>query len=321
MTRKPYPGPPIARHFRLDEIDGTERSPLATLQQHIDNLSAVAKYALAALLIAGISFVDALSGPEIDLSLLYFMPVALLAWHANWSAAQLAALACGAAWLIADNFADAAYSATLIQYWNAAVRTAGFLIVGFVLAQLRGAAREEHRLARTDPLTGVANSRLFIEFATLECARQHRYYHPLSLAFLDCDNFKRVNDLYGHAAGDDLLRKIALTITRSLREVDIVARLGGDEFAILLPESDQKAAATVLRKLRNGLKTVGEQYNVTFSIGLVTYLRGADSVDQMLNAADKAMYEAKRAGKNTARHKVFGYDDTYGGEQGVLPGL
>jgi diguanylate cyclase (GGDEF)-like protein len=310
----------MARHFDMDATDGSERSWFDELRLRIDNLSAIAKYALAAVLIVIIGFIDVSTGPEIASSILYFLPVALLAWHTHWQATRIAVVTCGFVWLIADRAAGATYSSGGIQYWNFVVSTASFFVVGLTLSHLRTAAREEHRLARTDALTGVANSRMFIEFATLECARQHRYFHPLSLAFLDCDNFKRVNDLYGHAAGDELLRKIALTITRSLREVDIVARLGGDEFAILLPESDQKAAATVLRKLRNGLKTVGDQYNVTFSIGLVTYLRGADNVDQMLNAADKAMYEAKRAGKNTARHKVFGYDD-YGGEQGVLPGI
>jgi diguanylate cyclase (GGDEF)-like protein len=320
LNRKPYPGPPIARHFKMEAVDESERSLFSDLLRRIDHLSAIAKYALAALLIAMIGALDVVTGPEIASSILYFLPVALLAWHTHWPATRVAVLACGITWFVADQISGAVYSVPVIQWWNAAVHTASFLLVGWLLSELRSAAREEHRLARTDTLTGVANSRMFIEFATLECARQHRYFHPLSLAFLDCDNFKRVNDLYGHAAGDELLRKIALTITRSLREVDIVARLGGDEFAILLPESDQKAASTVLRKLRNGLKTVGEQYNVTFSIGLVTYLRGADSVDQMLNAADKAMYEAKRAGKNTARHKVFGYND-YNGEQGVLPGI
>jgi diguanylate cyclase (GGDEF)-like protein len=319
LDRKPYPGPPFARHFRVDQADGPEQSLLVRLLFYVDNLGTTTCYAIAAMMILVITVIDIATGPEIALSILYLAPVGMVAWHTTWTAARVTVLTSGLAWLIADIAAGATYSVAGIQYWNAGVRTTSFFIVAFILSQLRTASREEHRLARTDPLTGAANSRLFIEFLTLECARQRRYHHPLSVAFLDCDNFKRVNDLYGHAVGDELLRKIAVAISQSLREVDVVARLGGDEFGILLPESDQKAASTVLRKLRNGLKSVGEQYNVTFSVGVVTYLRPAETVDQMLHAADKAMYEAKRAGKNTSRHKVYGRDDDADREQGVLP--
>lgn len=319
MDRKPYPGPPFARHFRVDESDEVAESPLVRVLGGIDKLQPWKCQALAGVLIVAITLIDAITGPEIEFSIFYMLPVGMLAWHTSWLSARVAVLTSGLAWLVADIAAGAQYSFPGIQYWNAAVRTMSFFVVAFILAQLRKASREEHRLARTDPLTGAANSRMFIEFATLECARQRRYHHPLSLAFLDCDNFKRVNDLYGHGVGDELLRKIAVAISQSLREVDVVARLGGDEFGILLPESDQKAASTVLRKLRNGLKSVGEQYNVTFSVGIVTYLRPAETVDQMLHAADKAMYEAKRAGKNTSRHKVVGRDDDGDREQGVLP--
>ena len=309
----------MTRHFHVEHDGGPVPSPLFRALLWVDRLQPTQCYFLAFVMVIFITFIDVITGPEIALSILYLAPVGMLAWHTNWTAARLGVFGSGLAWLIADIAAGATYSVPGIQYWNALVRTTSFFIVAYILHQLRTASREEHRLARTDTLTGVANSRMFIEYATLEAARQRRYFHPLSMAFLDCDNFKRVNDLYGHAVGDELLRKIAVAITRVLREVDVVARMGGDEFAILLPESDQKAASTVLRKLRNGLKTVGELYNVTFSVGIVTYLRPPETVDQMLAAADKAMYEAKRAGKNTSRHKVYGRADDEDREQGVLP--
>lgn len=317
--RRPYPGPPIARHFHVEEADRPVPTPLVRVVARMDEFSPLATYSIAGALLFFMFLLDMITGPELEFSIFYIAPVGMLAWHTSWPVARIGAMAAGAAWLIADIATGAVYSMPAIQYWNAAVRTMMFFVVAYTSWHLRTASREEHRLARTDPLTGAANSRMFTEFATLECARMRRYHHPLSMAFLDCDNFKRVNDLYGHPIGDELLRKIAVAISQSLREVDVVARLGGDEFAVLLPESDQKAASTVLRKLRNGLKTVGEQYNVTFSIGVVTYLRPPETVDQMLAAADKAMYAAKRAGKNTSRHKVYGRDDELDREQGVLP--
>lgn len=320
MNRKPYPGRPVARQLQLDRGD-RRGSAVRGLTSFLENAHAAVLYGIAAVLLFGAAAADLLTGPDIAWLIFYLPPIALLAWYRNWPDTRLVALAAGLADLSVAVYSSGVGAPTFTQWWNVGVHTGVFLFVGFLLAQLRTALREEQQVARTDDLTGVANSRSFLEYATLELARQRRYYHPVSLAFLDCDDFKRVNDFYGHARGDELLRRIALTITQTLREVDVVARLGGDEFGILLPESDQKAASYVMRKLRNALKPVGDQYGVTFSMGIVTYLQPAQSVDQMLHAADKVMYDVKRTGKNAARHKVFGRFADENDEQGVLPGL
>ncbi len=306
-------------HVERPGRPGTGLSGLT--QQFLDRTHPAILYGIAVVVIIIAAIADILTGPRIQWVIFYLPPVAMLAWHRSWPAARFAAILCGLAGLAVDMATTGTYEPRGVQLWNAAVRTGIFLFVGFLLAQLRSALREEQQMARTDELTGVANNRSFLEIASLELARQRRYYHPLSLAFLDCDNFKRVNDFYGHAKGDELLRRVALVITQTLREVDVVARLGGDEFAILLPESDQKAAAFVIRKLRNALKPIGEQYAVTFSMGIVTYLQPADSVDQMLSAADKVMYEVKRSGKNSARHRTYGRFRSEDDEQGILPGI
>ena len=318
--RKPYPGPPVARQLELDRGDRPD-SAIAGLIAFLENARPAVLHGIAAILLVIAAVADEFTGPDIAWLIFYLPPIAMLAWYRHWPAARLAALAAGLVGLFVDVYSSGRPVPTPTQWWNAGVHTGVFLFVGFLLAQLRMALREEQQVARTDELTGVANTRSFLESATLELARQRRYAHPLSLAFLDCDHFKRVNDFYGHAKGDELLRRIALTITQTLREVDVVARLGGDEFGILLPESEQQAAAYVVRKLRNALKPIGEQYGVTFSMGIVTYLQPADSVDQMLHAADKVMYDVKRAGKNAARHKVFGRFVDEDDAQGFLPGL
>jgi diguanylate cyclase (GGDEF)-like protein len=320
LKRKPYPGRPVARQLQLDR-DDRRGSLVRGLTHFLENAHAAALYGIAAVLLVGAAAADFFTGPDIAWLIFYLPAVALLAWYRNWPDTRLAALAAGVADLAVNVYSSAARVPTPTQWWNAGVHAGVFLFVGFLLAQLRSALREEQQVARTDDLTGVANSRSFLEYATLELARQRRYDHPVSIAFLDCDEFKRVNDFYGHARGDELLRRIALTITQTLREVDVVARLGGDEFGILLPESDQKAAGYAMRKLRNALKPVGDQYGVTFSMGIVTYLHPAQSVEQMVRAADKLMYDVKRTGKNAARHKVFGRFAEESDEQGVLPGL
>lgn len=303
MPRRPYPGAPSTRSLAVPEAAGRVTA-FQVVDDFVNRLGKRSKYLLAFALIVFIAFFDTVTGPELAFSIFYLIPVAMLAWYDGWAAARVGVLASGLAWLIADVYAGATYSIAAIQYWNALVRTSMFYIVGFTLSHLRSALGEERRLARTDDLTGLPNTRSFLEFATLEIARQRRYRRPLSIAMLDCDNFKRVNDEHGHAAGDELLRQVGIALSHALRELDIVARLGGDEFVILMTESDKNAAEIVLQKITNALHPVGEQYGTTFSMGAVTYMEAPRSVDDMLAGADRLMYEVKKQGKNGSRQAV-----------------
>jgi diguanylate cyclase (GGDEF)-like protein len=109
-----------------------------------------------------------------------------------------------------------------------------FLVVVVVLSSLRGAWEREKIHARTDSLTGVSNARAFFEVAAVELARARRYQRPFTIAYLDLDNFKQVNDRFGHEVGDDLLQIVARTLREGSRASDFVARMGGDEFVVLL---------------------------------------------------------------------------------------
>ncbi len=132
-----------------------------------------------------------------------------------------------------------------------------------------------------------------------------RYHRPVTLAYLDADFFKIVNDTMGHRAGDRVLCAIAETLDANLRRTDIVARLGGDEFVILLPETDETVARQVLRKVNEELTETMRRgsWNVTFSVGVLTCRDVIPSVDDLVQAGDRLMYEAKRGGKNAM---IFG---------------
>ena len=159
------------------------------------------------------------------------------------------------------------------------------------------------KMATTDELTGLGNRRYFMEAAEYETARAKRYRDVFSLLMLDIDHFKRVNDTYGHAAGDETLKQLAQVIKNFLRGVDIPGRLGGEEFGILLPNTGKKDAYNVAERLReyienNPAKTDGCDIYYTVSIGLTDNPKGEKSVDEMLKEADKALYQAKAAGRN-----------------------
>jgi diguanylate cyclase (GGDEF)-like protein/PAS domain S-box-containing protein len=168
-------------------------------------------------------------------------------------------------------------------------------------SRLKEALERERDNARNDFLTRIPNRRAFYEIAATEAQRSRRYDRPLTLVYVDLDNFKAVNDSLGHEAGDELLVAVAATIQSAVRGSDTVARLGGDEFAVLLPETDQQSGEVVTRKLQHVLLSSMQEHNwpVTFSIGLISYRVPPESVSEMIRKADEAMYSVKLKGKNS----------------------
>ena len=163
----------------------------------------------------------------------------------------------------------------------------------------RANARIE-KLTRTDPLTGLSNRRHLMERLELELARTRRSNSPLALAMYDLDKFKSVNDTYGHAAGDAVLKAFAEVMRSSTRSVDLVARWGGEEFVLLFPETGQEEARIVVERTREAQarQTVLEDGRVvTVSFGL-SVQGPEDTADALLSRADAALYEAKKGGRN-----------------------
>lgn len=158
----------------------------------------------------------------------------------------------------------------------------------------------ERDSSRRDGTTGALNERGFREQLSHEMSRFRRHQRPLTVVYLDLDGFKTVNDTLGHSTGNVVLRVVAQTMQRSVRDVDFVARLHGDEFALLLPETSGKSARVVVEKLKNTLSDTmkAHEWNVTFSIGVVTFKSPPAAADYMIETADKAMYTVKRTGKD-----------------------
>jgi diguanylate cyclase (GGDEF)-like protein len=249
---------------------------------------------------------DVLTGPDVSFTLLYLAPIAFGTWFVSLGAGIVLSMASGFASVTADLLSRREALPTAIVVWNVVVQLGVFLALVLLLDALKSKLEKEQLLARTDALTQVPNRRAFIEAAGLELERARRHERPLTIAYVDCDDFKFVNDALGHAVGDDLLLTVAQTLRGTTRAVDAVARLGGDEFGLLLPETDGDMARNLLVRVRGSLLAAMARHgwNVGFSFGAATFLTAPRSVDEMMARADELMYEAKRGSKGSIRLAV-----------------
>ncbi len=287
-------------------MDNLKRQPQKA-SDYLETQSKLFFITIGLMLVILVGIVDYITGYEITFSIFYLIPVAMVSWYAGRRYGILISFASAISWFLADIMAGHPYSQPLITYWNTSVSLGFFLVVAFILSQLRAELKRERKLAQTDFLTGIANSGYFTELLTWEINRCRRYKNPLTLAYIDCDNFKAVNDQFGHHAGNNLLCLVADTIKSTIRITDMVARLGGDEFVILFPETGAEQANSVIHKIQNDLLDAMRKdgWKITFSMGVVTYIKSANTSDEVIGMADRLMYDAKNAGKNRIRHEIL----------------
>jgi len=254
-----------------------------------------------------IGYLDYVTGPEIGFSLFYLIPIMLTSWFRYDRKTSLILVPgfCAVVWLLADIYSGHQYSGSWIPYWNMSTRLGMFLVISAALSRLRAANANERILARIDPLTGVYNTRYFAELFTNEINRAARFSEAFSFAYLDVDNFKTVNDSFGHDQGDQLLRTLTKVIKDNIRNIDIIARFGGDEFGILFPKTDSSQSCVVMNKIYSVFRqSISAKWKVTLSAGVVTYVTPPISLDEMVRAADALMYKAKKEGKDQAEYNL-----------------
>jgi len=162
---------------------------------------------------------------------------------------------------------------------------------------------EAKRMSITDPLTGLANFRSMSSTLNSEIERAVRFHRPLGLLMLDLDHFKTVNDTYGHARGDEVLRELSRRVSGQVREVDVFARYGGEEFVLILPETDREGVAAMARRICEVVRATpfhdgGPELQITISVGGASFPEDGSTAEALLRASDEAMYLAKRAGRN-----------------------
>jgi diguanylate cyclase (GGDEF)-like protein len=225
--------------------------------------------------------------------------VSLSAWFGNRKLAIVISTLCAATWAAIDLHYVPDYPSWWYSVWNGSVRLGFFVVTTLLLTSVREAHGRLGELARTDGLTGATNWRTFREIVNAEIHRSSRTGRPFTLACVDMDDFKVVNDRHGHAAGDAVLRTFADAARQRLRSTDVVARLGGDEFALLLPETGSEDARTVLMALRASFAEATERsgWPTRLSIGVVTFHEPPSDAEDALRHADALENEVKQLEK------------------------
>jgi diguanylate cyclase (GGDEF)-like protein len=187
--------------------------------------------------------------------------------------------------------------------FSSALATLGVTLQNMALRATEEARTLWKEAAELDALTGVLNRRAFMPRLRLEHARSTRTQRPYSIAMLDVDHFKAVNDTHGHAGGDQVLKAVAKVLQANCRGIDTLARIGGEEFAILLPETSAADARVMLERIRHGVAALAVPVGkidvpVTISIGVASFDESQSDCDTLLSLADQALYAAKRQGRN-----------------------
>lgn len=243
---------------------------------------------------------DYVTGTEISISIFYLLPISVAGWYLNTGAGIFFALLSALCWFLVGRMEGQIYSSPLIPYWNTLVRLGFFLIVLITLSKLKKAQAILAEVARIDNLTGIPNSRYLYEILDKEVAMAHRYKYPLTVAYIDVDDFKGINDNYGHEKGDEVLKLIAYTISKNIRSTDTVGRIGGDEFVLILPQIWGKNAAIPFEKLRSAIFSDSQlsKLKVTLSIGAISYNVPPPNKEEIIKQADTLMYAVKSSGKN-----------------------
>lgn len=257
-------------------------------------------FVFCALGVSVAAWIDYITGLQIRTYPLYFLPIAYGAWHLSRRVSVAVATLCAAGWLVSNLSTGENYANAYVWPINFGAQLAAFTLVAALISELRTRLTAEQNLARLDGLTGLLNTRAFHERAELLVAVARRAGTPFTLAYLDLDNFKQVNDQHGHDKGDEALKRVATLLTTSLRAGDVIARLGGDEFAVMLSGATHDTATSTLERLRQHVQVAmaARHWPITMSIGALSFSEAPASLADALKATDALMYRAKQGGKN-----------------------
>ena len=286
----------------------TDVSLLKLLDVRVRRLPDALLLAIGLVVIAALCLLQLTEGARVSVAEFFLIPVAAAGWFADSRSYGIAAAGIAAAAAAAVTLYAAPSTALGHVLAAATARLLLYVVVLVALRAMRRLQNEHEQEALTDPVTRAANARGFRAQAATELERGRRYRRPLSVLYLDIDDFKAVNDRFGHEAGDCVLKDVSHVLRCTMRTVDTVARLGGDEFAVLMPETGAPSAGAAAERSRSELTrlTTPDGEVLRCSIGVATFTQPPASVTELVKEADRLMYEAKAGGKDRIEKAELG---------------
>lgn len=272
-----------------------------SFNRHYLELSVPLRLLFAYALTVMVSIIDAFTGTQVSLTLVYLLPIYLCARFIKPKQTWIMVFFSTLCWLLSDLYSQGEDLVPLISLVNTIVRLATFSLFNYLLLSNIEYTRVAIKLSTIDPLTGLSNLRHFNQLASDMLSRNHRQSDRMVIASLDLDNFKSVNDTFGHAAGDEVLKMVAQTLKNSLRPSDLIARMGGDEFALILTNISAKDAALRLEEAIDVIRLSAHDlgYDIGASVGAVEVKPGdTQGLAALLAQTDALMYQVKAEGKN-----------------------
>ncbi len=242
-----------------------------------------------------------------DLFIFYLIPLFWVSWRRGIPSGIFIVLAIASVWVIEDLKFGRLQAQPILESWNLGSKVLFFAFLPFFISKFKKLLQHESKMAQTDSLTEALNGPYFSELLQMEIDRLTRYNRPFTLAYLDVDDFKRINDQFGHSIGDALLKALAETLQKTIRTTDILARLGGDEFALLFPETGYESAQFAIRRVQHSFLEAmkKKRWAVTLSIGMVTFENPPANKDAAIKRADQLMSMAKHGGKNRIKQELW----------------
>ncbi|MCW6036124.1 GGDEF domain-containing protein [Spirulina subsalsa FACHB-351] len=260
---------------------------------------------LCSLLLIGLGWLHYSFPVDISFFLFYLVPVAIVTWFIRGEWGILFGVISAVFWLASDLRIELGKHLSA-HLWNMSVRSIQFAIIVYLLTAFKRAYNLEKTLARFDTLTQTVNRYHFFELLQAQLTLNQKNCISFTIAYIDLDDFKQINDKFGHQVGDNILRKFAHTIQQNIRSQDILGRLGGDEFVLLLPNLNPQEAPTFLKRIQGCLTqiTTPDHHSITVSIGAATFECFPTSCDEVLEYVDQLMYNVKMSGKNNIIYEI-----------------
>jgi diguanylate cyclase (GGDEF)-like protein len=278
---------------------------MKTIFNVFDKRNPKAIWQLSLLLVIGIVIADILTNNIISFEPFLVFPIILTSWYGSKRTGVMLSLLTTIIWLSSKFY----FMSDPSIYWpvilDSLTQLASYILLAVIITNFRKVHAHEESAADTDSLTGLFNYRGFYVELADELVRSNRHKHVFSLAYIDIDNFKNINDTFGHGIGDSLLKEVANCLKTSLRKTDTVGRVGGDEFLCLLPETDKNSVQIVFTEVLDLLKEtmIIYKWNVSFSVGVISFISPPDDVKKAVKYADELMYHVKNKGKNNIFYK------------------